>query len=222
LWRRWPGPLIGTPTGAANGFDALDIDPRNGGDAWYAAHRDTLPNTRIHETRSGGLHILFRHRPGVRNSAGKIASGVDVRGEGGFVIWWPAAGCGATRGSPADWPAWLHPAVIRPPEPPRSGTATVPRQQTDQLVLRYRRFVEKLLANLLNAPDGAKHDKLLRTARTLGGILAAAGIAESDAHAWLIAAVPASAVDLDAAATTAWAGLKNGLAHPYDLEDRPW
>jgi hypothetical protein len=59
--------------------DALDIDPRHGGDVWYAANLSRLPRTRTHQTRSGGLHILFDHADGVRSSAGKIAPGIDVR-----------------------------------------------------------------------------------------------------------------------------------------------
>jgi Bifunctional DNA primase/polymerase, N-terminal len=224
LWRRWPGPLIGVPTGAGNGFDVLDIDPRHGGDTWHAAHRDNLPDTRIHTTRSGGLHILFRHLDGVRNSAGKIAPGIDVRGEGGFVIWWPAAGCPEmARGAPSDWPAWLHPLVLREPGPKPNGTATIPRQQTDQLRFRYRRFAEKLLENVLNATDGQKHDTLLRTARTLGGIIAAAGVTAVEAHGWLMAALPqSSTLNIDVKIKTAWAGLKCGMAEPFDLEERPW
>ncbi len=48
LWRRWPGDLIGSPTGTVNGFDVLDIDPRHGGDVWHASHKDRL--------LSGGEH----------------------------------------------------------------------------------------------------------------------------------------------------------------------
>jgi Bifunctional DNA primase/polymerase, N-terminal len=36
LWRRFPGPLIGVPTGDFSGLDVLDIDPRHGGDSWLA------------------------------------------------------------------------------------------------------------------------------------------------------------------------------------------
>jgi Bifunctional DNA primase/polymerase, N-terminal len=223
LWRRWPGPLIGVPTGSVNRFDAIDIDPRHGGDVWYAAHRNNLPDTRIHQTRSGGWHLLFNHLDGVRCSAGKIAPGVDVRGTGGYIVWWETAGCPVlSRGSPADWPDWLCPSVVRQPEPPHVGAAAITGAKTDQLAKRYRRFAEKLLRNVLNAPDGAKHDVLLRMARALGGIITAAGIAEVDAHRWLVAAVPATALDLDAAAKTAWAGLRSGMAQPFDLEDRPW
>jgi hypothetical protein len=119
LWRCWPAPLISTPTGSVNTSDVLDIDPRHGAAAWHAANRHRLPPTRIHETRSGGLHILFCHHEGVRNSAGKIAPGIDVRGQGGFVIWWPAAGCSVCElHTPASWPDWLLPLILPPPAPP--------------------------------------------------------------------------------------------------------
>jgi hypothetical protein len=121
LWRRWPGDLVGTPTGERNGFDALDIDPRHHGDVWLAQHRDRLPPTRIHQTRSGGQHFLFRHHTGVRNSESKIAPGVDTRGDGGYIIWWPAAGCPVlAEAAPADWPGWLLALLLPPPPEPQA------------------------------------------------------------------------------------------------------
>ena len=124
LWRQHPGPLVGVPTGAATGLDALDIDaPRHPeAGAWWDANRAAIPATRTHATRSGGLHLLFRHAEGVRNSAGRIAPGIDVRGEGGSLIWWPAAGCAVLDpASRADWPAWLLAVALPPPEPPRAA-----------------------------------------------------------------------------------------------------
>ena len=46
-----------------------------------------LPKTRTVKTCSNGLHLLYKH-PGVRVpcSAGKLAQGVDVRGDGGYVV----------------------------------------------------------------------------------------------------------------------------------------
>ena len=91
----------------------LDIDPRNGGDAWLKANVNRL-QTRSHKTRSGGLHLLFRTDGSVRNSAGLIAPGVDVRGEGGYAIWWPAHGLPVLDFVPLRalpyWPGWLVPA----------------------------------------------------------------------------------------------------------------
>ena len=118
LWNRYPGPLVGVPTGEATGLDALDVDPRHHGNEWLDQHYAELPPTRTHRTRSGGWHLLFLHLEGVRNSAGRIAPGVDVRGEGGAIIWWPAAGFQVEHAGPlAQWPAWLRPLILPPPTP---------------------------------------------------------------------------------------------------------
>src|ERR1700676_85993 len=80
--------LIGVPTGKISGFDVLDIDPE--GHDWLKEQNPLF--TRWHRTQRGGYHFLFKHRPGTRNSESKIAPGVDVRGDGGYMIWWPSTG----------------------------------------------------------------------------------------------------------------------------------
>src|SRR4051795_12382740 len=84
LFTRWPGPFIGVPTGAESGFDVLDIDPD--GLEWWQKHRDQLPKTFTVQTPRGGLHLYFWHEPGLRCSASRLARGVDVRADGGFVV----------------------------------------------------------------------------------------------------------------------------------------
>jgi hypothetical protein len=115
LWRRHPAPLVGVPTGEVSGLDVLDIDPRHGGDRWLNANRHLLPITREHRTRSGGWHIFFRHRPGLRNSAGLLGAGVDIRAAGGYVVWWPAAGLSVEDPTIiADWPPWISDRLEAP------------------------------------------------------------------------------------------------------------
>jgi hypothetical protein len=85
--------LIGVPMGPASGIIAIDIDPRHGGDVWLAANEANLPRTQRHRTQSGGIHLLFKDGGhGIRNSAGQIAPGVDVRGDGGYIIFPPSPG----------------------------------------------------------------------------------------------------------------------------------
>ena len=117
--------LIGVPTGRASGWVVLDIDVKGGarGGEWLARNRARIPVTRAHTTRSGGLHFVFLAPEGVdiRNSAGRVAPGVDVRGEGGYVIVPPSPGYAvADECEPAELPAWLVEAC-RAPDPPPPG-----------------------------------------------------------------------------------------------------
>ena len=103
-WRK--APLVGFPTGAVNGLDVLDIDG-DAGRQWYDANYDAIPATRAHATRRG-MHLLFRRAPGLRCTESKIAEGVDVRAEGGYVIWWPREGLPIEDAPISEWPDWLR------------------------------------------------------------------------------------------------------------------
>jgi hypothetical protein len=125
LWRKHPGPLIGVPTGAPSGIFVLDIDSVKHESAaeWFERHAPHLPETKRHRTRSGGVHFLFKHREGLRNTAGRLALGVDTRGEGGYVIWWPAVIADEHYWAPlADVPEWIF-AALNPPNPVYSQAA---------------------------------------------------------------------------------------------------
>jgi len=89
-----PDSNIGIATGEPSGFIAIDIDPDTCEDAFVNAcelcgHDSAKmwqPDTMIVDTPSGGQHWYFKW-PGftVKNQVG-IAPGVDIRGDGGYVI----------------------------------------------------------------------------------------------------------------------------------------
>jgi len=94
---RWPDANVGIPTGEVNGFFVVEADTpaaHNGVDG-IASMRELqrlhgeLPDTLMAMSPSGSTHWYFRH-PGegikIQQSAGKLAAGIDVRGEGGMVI----------------------------------------------------------------------------------------------------------------------------------------
>lgn len=93
-WAKWPNANIGIATGSVSGLVVLDVDTKgavNGFDALKAF--PALPETMQVDTPSGGRHYYFSLPDGliVRNSAGKLGPGLDVRGEGGYVAAPPSA-----------------------------------------------------------------------------------------------------------------------------------
>jgi hypothetical protein len=88
-WKRWPDANLGIRTGAESGLVVLDVDAQHGGGKTLAGleqQHGKLP--RPHSlTGGGGSHYLFTH-PGdeVRNSAGVLGHGLDVRGDGGYIV----------------------------------------------------------------------------------------------------------------------------------------
>ncbi|MDP8974102.1 MAG: bifunctional DNA primase/polymerase [Actinomycetota bacterium] len=90
-WDRWPDANVGVPTGKGSGLLVLDVDPRDGGPESLAAlerENGPLPETARARTGGGGVHVFFRYpaEKEVRNSAGWLGPGLDVRGEGGYVV----------------------------------------------------------------------------------------------------------------------------------------
>jgi Bifunctional DNA primase/polymerase, N-terminal len=180
LWARYPGELVGVPTGAASGFDVLDVDPRNGARAWYAANRSNLPATRIHRTRSGGLHVLFKRLAGVRNSAGKIAPGVDVRADGGYIIWWPSTGLAVRDVELREWPLWIRPSLMTPPAlPPPPYQKATPISD---------RAIEGVLTVVATASQGRRNSVTYWAAHRLRECVAQGKLAEGCARDLLIRA----------------------------------
>jgi hypothetical protein len=109
MWEGHPDALVAVPTGTPSRYLVIDVDPEGMG--WYRQHLEEFKCGRTHHTRRGGVHLLYRYPAEgleIRNSAGKLAPGIDVRGEGGYVIWWPACGLQAVGDledltPPPDW-----------------------------------------------------------------------------------------------------------------------
>ncbi len=113
---RWPKANIGIATGAASGLVALDVDDRHGGGealAQLTRQNGELPETLIAIT-GNGRHFFFKH-PGVpiKSSASKLGKGLDVRGDGGYVVAVPSLHVSGryyrwyNKVPPAEIPGWL-------------------------------------------------------------------------------------------------------------------
>ena len=87
-WNQWPDANIGIATGGSSDIFIVDVD----GDAGKAsleqlqAKHGRLPKTVTVKTGKG-RHLYFRcDGTRVGNSAGKPGKGIDVRGDGGYVV----------------------------------------------------------------------------------------------------------------------------------------
>ena len=210
--------LVGVPTGEPSGFDVLDFDYRHGASAWEAANAHRIPPTRSHRTMSGGKHLLFRHAPGVRNLASKFADGMDVRGDGGYIIHPPSTGYTVDQDVPvAEWPQWLLEIVLAPP-PAKPETA--PHVPVDLDSKRLDGFVKAVLDKVRAAGEGQKHFTLRNAALSLGGVQSAAGLSDGYLISALCDALPKTVKDWNGAKATIEWGLANGRKRPVVLPDR--
>ena len=214
---------IGVPTGPASNLAVVDLDVKEGraGLEWLAANEHRLPRTRRHRTMSGGIHLLFNYPAGrrIRNSASKHAPGVDVRGEGGYIVVPPSPGYSITDDAmPADMPAWLV-ELLDPPKPaipaldPLQRRATAAGDGTPYGLAG----LDRECAAIRGAADGAKHDTLNRAAYSIGGLVAAGQVIEGVAFAALsdaLSAIRHRCEDYPAAQRTLQQAFRDGMAAP--------
>lgn len=116
-WRRWPEALVGVRTGSASNLVVLDYDTYKADLAaqdWVAAHTLELAGTLIHSTLNNGKHYLYRPPAGTLWRTGKdlllgglVRKGIDLRAEGGYIIWWPLHGGGVLNETAQPLPAGL-------------------------------------------------------------------------------------------------------------------
>ena len=208
MFPRFPGAMVGIPTGEQLGAWVLDVDVHkdddgnviNGYEA-LAALEDKygpLPETATARTAGGGEHRYFKHVPGVRNIGknadnkhGRLGPGLDVRGSGGYVI---APGSRTADGREYTWvdydgdglpplasaPDWLLALVL--PQP-LQATSTQPYTYTSGSNDAYvDRAVEDELASLATTPQGGRGEAVNRSAFSLGTLVGAGALSRADAE----------------------------------------
>ena len=192
-WTRCPAANIGIPTGALSRCFVIDIDSKSGGydtadelQSRYGA----FPATLAVQTGGGGLHLHYAWRLGgvIRNSASKLGPGVDVRGEGGYVLAPPSLHHSRNR---YEWtglddatdiaaaPVWLLMVLVERPTTPRvapiapSDSEPIPEGQRNATLtqkagaLRRHGFSENEILAALEQVNADGVDRLLRMRRCL-------------------------------------------------------
>ena len=148
-WKRWPDAGIGIATGKASRVWVLDLDGEQA-IAWWTAKVREHGKCPTRGSKTGrGRHLWWEWPEDdtieIVNSGGTVAPGVDVRGDGGYVIApptmhrsgvryeWLTSGPYAEETATA--PEWLLELVKKEPKPP-APAFTVPKVVTPRELKR--------------------------------------------------------------------------------------
>jgi putative DNA primase/helicase len=115
LFAAHPNANIGLVTGKISGIFVVDIDIKNGAGGAESLielekRNGLVPPTKESLTWSGGRHLFFKYpEEGVGCRTG-IRPGIDIRGDGGYIIAPPSV----VNGRPYAWEVSNHPIVEAP------------------------------------------------------------------------------------------------------------
>jgi hypothetical protein len=197
--KKWPLAMIGVPTGQISGLLVLDVDvdPAENIDGFATLgdlerYHGAIPDTLSSTTPRGGRHYYFAWHSGIRNSAGKLGNGLDVRGDGGYIILPPSCRedgkcyewSEASAPIPLEAPKWLIDLAGRKPASPLSTLNH--RVNGRGFSGRYARAaLEQECATVAAAQAGTRNDTLNRAAFSLFQLVAVGGMSEAEVRTQL-------------------------------------
>lgn len=231
-WQRWPQANVGIVCGPESGLLVIEADTEVGHGidgignlATLIDQNGPLPGTIEALSPSGSRHLYFRWPDGwdIRNSAGLVAAGVDVRGDGGMVVGVPSIKPGHAKpyrwkNPPgmfdlADCPEWLLRRCVKlslQARPARLPIDTGGNAWADTAL-------RNEIAALLAAPEGKRNETLNKAAFNLGQIVAGGSLSEQTVTERLSAA--ALGIGLEPVETAA--SIKSGLQAGFKTPRQP-
>jgi putative DNA primase/helicase len=249
-WMRWPHAMIGMAMGKLSGIWVLDPDaPKGDGPDGRANWRRLVTEngggsclTQTNNTPGGGQHLLFAYddaRP-INNSRGDLKGlGIDVRGNGGYIIAPPSIngeGLAYEIEQPmrpiAPAPDWLYEMILttKAPPLPTSTHAAQPsiRQQAFDNVVQLqtanrneRTYSESALNRECDAlaaiRKGSRNEALNTAALKLGQLVGPGRLEEGEVRSRLEQACVANGLEADGKAAvlkTINSGLYDGMKTP--------
>ena len=202
-WAKNPGAAIGIPTGEKSGLVVVDKDDYKASFDQAGYHTilekiGGMPETLTQRTGGGGTQYLFQHPGTPVKCKNGLITGLDIKGDGGYIIAWPSLHPSGSRYKLIKDvpPAPLPPALLdiingekqtrQEPPPPRQtyhpGNVTA--------------WAEKALSEEVNrvvtAAEYTRNDTLNRAAFSLGQIVAGGGLDRGTVESELMAAATAA------------------------------
>src|SRR5262245_59452067 len=159
-----------------------------------------LPPTRVHQTGGGGLHYIYRHHAGLRCSIGRLARGVDIKADGGYAIWHPAATGKVLRDLPLEpFPEWIAEAL----KPVTADIVDIPAPKRSSM-----NSVRGLVRLVAKASEGQRNQITFWAACRAGELARDGYITAETAIALIVEAATAAGLPRNEARKTAKSGLR--------------
>jgi hypothetical protein len=176
-----PSLNLASATGEISGLIAIDIDPRNDGDEGLAGLErlhGRLSDTVEVATGGGGRHLLFKYPSGrhIPCSNSRVAKGVDIKGDDGYVVSPPSNHESGTRYEYreshdfdsvelAELPEWLLDKVVsEPPAQTEPGASII---ESRRRYMPLGRMAWDFVSN--GAPIGSQRTRALAATRNYLG-----------------------------------------------------
>lgn len=228
-WRQWPDANVAVRTGVVSKLVVLDIDVDKRGLATIqrlTQGHGPLPATVTVRTGSGGWHYYFAHPGGiVPNSTSRLGPGLDVRGDGGYVVAPPSRHVSGsvyrltTSGMLAPLPSWIarvrkHIEPLTPasscdlPPPGRSSTSWA------------RAALAGEVDRVRSAVEGTRNASLNRAAFALGQLIGAGHLGVDVVRNGLTAAGLGAGLGESEVRATINSGLRAGIRLPRGSRSR--
>ena len=225
-WLAQPEFNIAVATGIVSGVWVLDTDGAVGAETLrnLEARHGPIPPTRCSLT-SRGPHLWFLADGPIQSSAGRVGLGLDVRGDGGYVLVPPSVHpdgpvyAWIDAAPPAVAPAWLV-ELTRPRPAPSISQRAIARRSIGLPGAYAKAALEREIADLANTPNGQRNHALNRAAFSLFQLVAGGELDGAEVRARLLQAAVANGLMADpddgprAVMRTIASGARAGLAHP--------
>jgi len=188
-WETHPDANIGIRTGKESGVFVLDIDPDHGGHESLAELRKEfgeLPHTVIAETGGGGQHYFFEYSEEEIRNRNALRRGIDIRGEGGYVVAPPSRhvkgttyrwreGCSPDGIDLARAPNWLVDLIQRREPSTNRKSADAEPPQTEPISPKLASNLHRYVAKCEGVAEGERNSQAFTIACKLREISKNAG-----------------------------------------------
>lgn len=221
-WTEHPEASIGLVCGEEAGVWVLDIDLKSNGPGSLeklTEKHGPLPETLHQKTGGGGSQYFWKwNGREIRNSAGKIAPGIDVRGNGGYVILPPSGHPSGgtyewlTKKQPIEAPDWLAELAAKKED-------AVPPSRVPGTSSKYgETALARELIKLSCAPEGQRNQTLNECGYALGQLIAGGELNGAQVESALHGVAVSIGLTSKEARNTIRSSVKAGEEHPRSVE----